>query len=143
MRSTNLQLLVARGNLLGGNSMKFGERHRELGQKEGLTCKVWQGEVGVKLPCGGFPSERPIHRLADALDADEEKEEMRLPPWLDISCPKMTHTVLILVIHDPGNGGTLRGTTEQISSVGSAFRSALNAGRMTGSAAYWTKLSTG
>jgi transcriptional regulator with XRE-family HTH domain len=62
--------------------MKFGERVRELRQKRSLTQRDLGALVDVefsyiskiengKLDFGDVPSEALIHRLADALDADE------------------------------------------------------------------------
>ncbi len=64
--------------------MSFGQRIRELRSDRGLTqrslarcldvsmsyiCKVENG----KLQSGDFPSEKFIHKLAEALDADEDE----------------------------------------------------------------------
>jgi transcriptional regulator with XRE-family HTH domain len=64
--------------------MSFGQRVRELRGDRGLTqrslaqhldvsmsyvCKVENG----KLQSGDFPSEKFIHKLAEALDADEDE----------------------------------------------------------------------
>lgn len=64
--------------------MTFGERIRGLRKAKNLTLRDVAGKVGVnftyiskiengKLDFGDYPSEALIHRLADALDADEEE----------------------------------------------------------------------
>jgi len=64
--------------------MKFGERIRDLRQAKGWTLRDLAPKVGVgftyiskveneKLDFGDYPSEALIHRLADALNADEEE----------------------------------------------------------------------
>ena len=64
--------------------MTFGQRVRELRQAKGWTLRQLAPRVGVgftylskvergRLDFGEFPSEALIHRLADALDADEEE----------------------------------------------------------------------
>jgi transcriptional regulator with XRE-family HTH domain len=64
--------------------MKFGERIRELRQAKGWTLRDLAPKVGVgftyickveneRLDFGDYPSDALIHRLADALDADEEE----------------------------------------------------------------------
>lgn len=67
---------------IGITTMRFGERIRELRQAMDLTQRDLGSTVGVefsyiskiengKLDFGEFPSEALIHRLADALKADE------------------------------------------------------------------------
>ena len=62
----------------------FGQRIRELRQAKGWTLRQLAPKVGVgftylskvetgKLDFGDYPSEALIHRLADALNADEEE----------------------------------------------------------------------
>ena len=62
--------------------MQFGEKIRQLRQAKGLTQRDLGAAVDVefsyiskiengKLDFGDYPSEALIHRLADALDADE------------------------------------------------------------------------
>lgn len=64
--------------------MTFGERIRFLRQKKGMTLRDLAPLVGVgftylckvengKLDFGDYPSDALIHRLADALEADEEE----------------------------------------------------------------------
>ncbi len=64
--------------------MTFGERLRELRKSKGLTLRKLGTAVGVgftylsrvengRLNYGDFPSEALIHRLADALHADEDE----------------------------------------------------------------------
>src|SRR3979411_2656141 len=64
--------------------MTFGDRVRELRQEKGWTLRDLAGKVGVgftylsrveneRLSYGDYPSDALIHRLADALDADEEE----------------------------------------------------------------------
>jgi transcriptional regulator with XRE-family HTH domain len=64
--------------------MKFGETIRQLRQKKGWTLRDLAAEVDVgfthlsrieneRLNYGDYPSDALIHRLADALDADEEE----------------------------------------------------------------------
>ena len=64
--------------------MKFGQRVRELRHDKGWSLRDLASEVGVgftylsrveneRLNCGDYPSEALIHRLADALDADEDE----------------------------------------------------------------------
>lgn len=64
--------------------MKFGERIRELRKAKGLGQRALADAVGVSftyvskienhhLDFGDYPSESLIHRLADALDTDEEE----------------------------------------------------------------------
>jgi HTH-type transcriptional regulator, competence development regulator len=64
--------------------MRFGERVRELRRTKGLTLRGLAASVGVgftylskveneRLDYGDYPSDALIHRLADALDADEEE----------------------------------------------------------------------
>ena len=64
--------------------MTFGERVRELRKTKGLTLRELGAQVGVgftylsrvengRLNYGDYPSEALIHRLADALDADEDE----------------------------------------------------------------------
>jgi len=63
--------------------MTFGERIRYLRQKKGMTLRDLAPLVGVgftycykvengKLDFGDYPSDALIHRLAEALEADEE-----------------------------------------------------------------------
>lgn len=62
--------------------MSFGKRVRQLRKTKGLTLRGLASQVGVgftylsrvetgNMTCGEYPSEALIHRLADALDADE------------------------------------------------------------------------
>lgn len=62
----------------------FGQRIRELRQAKGWTLRELAPKVGVgytyiskveneKLDFADYPSEALVHRLADALDADEEE----------------------------------------------------------------------
>lgn len=64
--------------------MVFGERVRELRKAKGLTLRDLASVVDVgftylsrvetgRLNSGDYPSNALIHRLADALDADEEE----------------------------------------------------------------------
>jgi len=64
--------------------MTFGERVRELRHRNGWSLKVLAEKVGVgftylsrvengRLNFGDYPSDSLIHRLADALEADEEE----------------------------------------------------------------------
>lgn len=64
--------------------MTFGQRVRELRRLKGLTLRELAPQVGVgftylsrieneKLNYGDYPSEALIHRLAEALEADEEE----------------------------------------------------------------------
>jgi len=64
--------------------MTFGERIRLLRQNKGMTLRDLAPLVGVgftyickvengKLDFGDYPSDVLIHRLADALEADEEE----------------------------------------------------------------------
>jgi transcriptional regulator with XRE-family HTH domain len=64
--------------------MTFGERIRQLRQERGLTLRDLAPLVGVgftylckvengRLDFGDYPSDALIHRLADALEADEEE----------------------------------------------------------------------
>jgi transcriptional regulator with XRE-family HTH domain len=67
-----------------GEIMRFGKKLRSLRQAKGLTLRALAEQVDVgftylskiensKLGFGDAPSEKLIHRLADALDADEEE----------------------------------------------------------------------
>lgn len=64
--------------------MSFGERVRELRHAKGFTLREMAEQVGVgftylsrvengRLNYGDYPSNALIHRLADALDGDEEE----------------------------------------------------------------------
>ena len=64
--------------------MQFGQRLRELRTQRQLTQRDLAAKIGVSdtyiskvengnLHFGDFPSEKFIHKLADALDADEEE----------------------------------------------------------------------
>ena len=64
--------------------MTFGERIRLLRQNKGMTLRDLAPHVGVgftylckvengKLDFGDYPSDALIHRLAEALDTDEEE----------------------------------------------------------------------
>lgn len=64
--------------------MTFGERVRELRHAKGWSLRDLAGKVGVgftylsrvetgRLNFGDYPSDALIHRLADALDADEDE----------------------------------------------------------------------
>jgi HTH-type transcriptional regulator, competence development regulator len=64
--------------------MRFGDRVRELRQEKHWTLRDLAAKVGVgftylsrveneRLNYGDYPSDALIHRLADALDADEEE----------------------------------------------------------------------
>jgi len=63
---------------------KFGERIRNLRTQRGLTQKVLAERLGVslsyiskveneRLNVGDYPSEKFVHKLADALEADEDE----------------------------------------------------------------------
>jgi len=67
-----------------GKAMTFGERVRELRKIKGMTLRELAPMVGVgftylsrveneKLNYGDYPSESLIHRLADALDGNEDE----------------------------------------------------------------------
>jgi len=64
--------------------MQFGQRVRDLRQKSGLTQQQLAQRLSVsstyiskveneKLHFGDYPSEKFIHKLADALEADEDE----------------------------------------------------------------------
>ena len=64
--------------------MKFGDRVRQLRQEKGWTLRDLAAQVDVgftylsrieneRLNYGDYPSDALIHRLADALEADEEE----------------------------------------------------------------------
>jgi len=64
--------------------MQFGMRVRQLRKAKGLTLRDLASQVGVgftylsrvetgNMTCGEYPSEALIHRLADALNADEDE----------------------------------------------------------------------
>ena len=64
--------------------MTFGKRIRELRKAKGLTLRDLESLVGVgftylsrvetgRLNFGDYPSEALIHKLAEALDADEDE----------------------------------------------------------------------
>lgn len=64
--------------------MTFGERVRGLRRKKGLTLRVLAAQVGVgftylsrvetgRMTYGEYPSEALIHKLAGALDADDDE----------------------------------------------------------------------
>lgn len=64
--------------------MRFGNRVRELRQMRGLTQQKLAERLSVslsyvskveneRLNVGDYPSERFVHRLADALDCDEDE----------------------------------------------------------------------
>ena len=64
--------------------MSFGKRVRQLRKGKGLTLRGLASHVGVgftylsrvetgTMTYGDYPSEALIHRLADALDADEDE----------------------------------------------------------------------
>jgi len=64
--------------------MTFGERVRELRKAKGLTLRQLAPQVGVgftylsrvengRLNYGDYPSESLIHKLAEALDANEDE----------------------------------------------------------------------
>ena len=64
--------------------MSFGERVRQLRKAKGLTLRDLAPRVGVgftylsriengRLNYGDYPSEALIHKLADALDVDEDE----------------------------------------------------------------------
>jgi len=64
--------------------MKFGERVRELRKSKGWSLRVLADKVGVgftylsrveteRMNSGDYPSDALIHRLAEALEADEEE----------------------------------------------------------------------
>ena len=63
---------------------RFGQKVRELRQAKGLSLRDLAPHVGVgytylskvengRLDFGDYPSEALIHKLADALDADEDE----------------------------------------------------------------------
>lgn len=73
-----------RAAIRSSGTMKFGKRIRELRQSKGWTLRDLAPKVGVgftyickveneKLDFGDYPSDALIHRLADALEADEEE----------------------------------------------------------------------
>lgn len=64
--------------------MKFGDKVRALRKAKGWSLRALSEKVGVgftylsrveneRLNFGDYPSDALIHRLADALDADEEE----------------------------------------------------------------------
>lgn len=64
--------------------MRFGDRVRDIRLKKGWTLRELATKVGVgftylsrveneRLNYGDYPSDALIHRLADALEADEEE----------------------------------------------------------------------
>jgi len=64
--------------------MNFGDRVRDLRRKKAWTLRDLAGKVGVgftylsrveneRLNYGDYPSNALIHRLADALEADDEE----------------------------------------------------------------------
>lgn len=64
--------------------MTFGERLRGLRKAKGLTLRQVAAQVGVgftylsrvetgRMTYGDYPSEQLIHKLAEALDADEDE----------------------------------------------------------------------
>ncbi len=64
--------------------MSFGERLRELRKAKGLTLRDMAAKVGVgftylsrvetgRMTYGDYPSDALIHRLSDALEADEDE----------------------------------------------------------------------
>lgn len=64
--------------------MRFGNRVRELRQMRGLTQQKLAERLSVslsyvskveneRLNAGDYPSEKFVHRLADALDCDEDE----------------------------------------------------------------------
>ena len=68
----------------GGFEMQFGERVRQLRTQRRLTQRDLAKRIGVSdtyiskvenenLHFGDYPSEKFIHKLADALDAEEEE----------------------------------------------------------------------
>jgi transcriptional regulator with XRE-family HTH domain len=68
----------------GAASMKFGDKVRALRKAKGWSLRVLAEKVGVgftylsrveneRLNFGDYPSDALIHRLADALEADEEE----------------------------------------------------------------------
>jgi transcriptional regulator with XRE-family HTH domain len=78
--------------------MKFGERVRELRQQRGLTQQNLAEKVGVtvgyiskvekeRLQFGDYPSGKFIHKLAGALQCDEDELLLmtdRVPPAIQI-----------------------------------------------------------
>jgi HTH-type transcriptional regulator, competence development regulator len=78
--------------------MRFGERVRELRQQRNLTQQKVAEKVGVtvgyiskvekeRLQFGEYPSEKFIHKLADALDCDEDELLLltdRVPPAIQM-----------------------------------------------------------
>ena len=78
--------------------MKFGERVRELRQQRGLTQQKLAEKLGVtvgyiskveteRLQFGDYPSEKFIHKLADALQYDEDELLLltdRVPPTIQM-----------------------------------------------------------
>jgi HTH-type transcriptional regulator, competence development regulator len=68
----------------GGFEMRFGQRVRDLRKARNLTQRELAARLGVsftyiskveneKLHFGDFPSEKFIHKLADALDAEVDE----------------------------------------------------------------------
>jgi transcriptional regulator with XRE-family HTH domain len=81
--------------------MRFGDRVRELRLAEGGRLRDLAGKVGVgftylsrveneRLNFGDYPSNALIHRLADALDADDE-ELLILAKRIPEPVKKQTH----------------------------------------------------
>ena len=78
--------------------MKFGERVREIRQERKLTQQKLAEQVGVtvgyiskveteRLQFGDYPSEKFIHKLADALQCDEDELLLmtdRVPPAIQM-----------------------------------------------------------
>ena len=78
--------------------MKFGERVRALRQQRGLTQQKLADKLGVtvgyiskveteRLQFGDYPSEKFIHKLADALQYDEDELLLltdRVPPTIQM-----------------------------------------------------------
>ena len=78
--------------------MKFGKRVRELRQQRKLTQQKLAEQVGVtvgyiskveteRLQFGDYPSEKFIHKLADALQCDEDELLLltdRVPPAIQM-----------------------------------------------------------
>ena len=78
--------------------MRFGERVRELRLQRNLTQQMVAEKVGVtvgyiskvekeRLQFGDYPSEKFIHKLADALQCDEDELLLltdRVPPAIQM-----------------------------------------------------------
>lgn len=77
-------LKIPQAGLQAGETMRFGDRVRELRKKKGLGQRALAQLVGISftyvskienhhLDFGDYPSDSLIHKLADALDAEEDE----------------------------------------------------------------------